>query len=113
MASLRGWHENTPMEAMRCALFGGDSFLLVGVWRVRCKGDAMKEKEFLDLARNYIWHDYVNAESEFEEVEALVALLKVVYLAGQKEANRSAIKVMREEGLGPFVMKHISRKLQP
>jgi hypothetical protein len=45
-------------------------------------GARVKEKEFYDLARNYIWHDYVNAESEFEEVEALVALLKQVYKAG-------------------------------
>lgn len=43
-------------------------------------------KELRELARHYLWHDYVNAESEFEEVEALVALLKKVYTAGSNLA---------------------------
>ena len=46
----------------------------------------MTDKELKALAMNYIWIDYVNAQTEYEEVEALVALLKKVYEAGKKAA---------------------------
>ena len=67
----------------------------------------INDKELRELATHYIWHDYVDAESEFEEVSALVSLLQRV----QKDAIEFALKTMREEGLGPFVLRHMSRKL--
>jgi len=35
-----------------------------------------------ESARNYLWHEYANAESEFEEVELLSDLLRRCYLRG-------------------------------
>ena len=42
-----------------------------------------KEPDFKELAKHYLWNDYVDARSEYEEIEALERLLAKMYEAGR------------------------------
>lgn len=44
----------------------------------------LKETDLRQMATDYIWNDYVNAATEHEEVNALMSLLRRVYIYGQE-----------------------------